>query len=386
MKKELQVILNPDHIDLETVVGLDLETSGLRAWEHEIKLIIINTSEKTYILDTGKYHPSFLKEVFQNISLCERVVAHNAKFDCGFIYSHYGILLRNWFCTQIASQIVTNGKIEFQGKHSLPEVIERYLGERLQFTDTKKLMQKSFTSQYALDKFTDKQLHYAADDVKYLIPLANVLSKQIDNLTMRAIGKLEMDLLPILAKMEIEGCLIDAENWKKLIHDVWEPELKEIEKRLDKEVRNLNPSYGDRRVQEVVQFDLFGGSRTTRTTDSSAINYGSADQIIQLFKDLGEEVPYIEIDQKEKEDGYIIACRNAGYLDLFDYQEQSVEGENRAPEISPTRGNLLEGSGNQTATKVRKETLEEGVLTTYINERPNSRMRAFIETLLEYRV
>ena len=111
MKKELQVILNPDHIDLETVVGLDLETSGLRAWEHEIKLIIINTSEKTYILDTGKYHPSFLKEVFQNISLCERVVAHNAKFDCGFIYSHYGILLRNWFCTQIASQIVTNDKI-----------------------------------------------------------------------------------------------------------------------------------------------------------------------------------------------------------------------------------------------------------------------------------
>lgn len=380
MRREIQIILNPDHIDLEPIVGLDLETSGLRAWENEIKLIIINTSEKTYILDTSKYHPTFLKEVFQNISLCERVVAHNAKFDCGFIYSHYRILLRNWFCTQIASQIITNGKIEFQGRHSLPEVIERYLGERLQFTDTKKLMQKSFTSQYALDKFTDKQLHYAADDVKFLIPLADVLIKQIDNLTMRSIGKLEMDLIPILAKMEIEGCLIDAENWRKLIKDVWEPELREIESRLDKEVQKLDSSYGGRRVQEITQFDLFSAPRITRQSDASAINFGSQEQVIQLFRDLGEEVPYIEIENKKTKDDYI--ATDTDFLELFDIfeeREHSSEGGQRLVQES-----LVVGT-TQSST-IRKETLEEGVLTTYINERPNSRMRPFIETLLEYRV
>lgn len=365
--------MNPDHVELEPTIGLDLETSGLKAWEDLVRLIIINTSEKTYILDTRKYHPEFLQEIFRNIALCDRVVAHNAKFDCGFIYAHYGVLLRNLFCTQIASQIVTNGKLEYQGRHSLPEVIGRYLGVKLAFTDTKKLLQKSFTSQYALDSFTSKQLHYAADDVKYLIPLYQKLVKQIDNLQMRTIGKLEMDLIPVLAKMEVEGCLIDADNWSKLIKDVWEPELRDIEARLDKEVQKLDPSYGGRRVQEITQFDLFAAPRVVRQSDASAINYGSQDQVIQLFRDLGEEVPYIEIDPKEKKDGYAITYRESDFGDLFSI-DSSYLGVEQASDHVPIE------------KKIKKETLEEGVLTTYINERPNSRMRAFIETLLEYRV
>lgn len=359
--RQIQVILNPDHIDLDPIIGLDLETTGLQAWVDRIVLIIINTSEKTYILDTSKYHPDYLREVFQNISLCERVIAHNAKFDCGFIYSHYGILLRNWFCTQISSQIITNGKIEYQGRHSLPEVIERYLGETLQFTHTKKLMQKSFTSQYALSSFTEKQLHYAADDVKFLIPLYSVLDRQIDNLEMRAIGKLEMDLIPVLAKMEVEGCLVDAENWAKLIKSHWEPSLHEIEQKLDKEVLALDSSYSGRRTCEVDQLGLFGGVSTSRITTASAINYGSQDQIIELFKKLGEEVPSIIIDEKPKK--HDNTNTNNTLFNLFDV---SQSGEYRGETES---GVLQERVVKTRSGKIKKESLEETVLTTYIDER-----------------
>lgn len=400
MSEERQVILNPSHIELDSTVGLDLETSGLKAWESDIRLIIIDCSSRTYILDTTKYHPSFLKEVLQNVSLCERVVAHNAKFDCGFIYSHYGILLRNLFCTQIASQIITNGKLEFQGRHSLPEVIERYLGAKFEFSgkkkylkgtkikeyDVKKLLQKSFTQGFNL---TETQYKYAAEDTKYLIPLYKLLSKKIDNLQMRTVGKLEMDLIPVLAKMEIEGCLVDQDTWRKLIYDVWEPELREIEKRLDSEVQKLDSSYGGRRVQEITQFDLFAAPRVTRQSDASAFNYGSQDQVIQLFRDLGEEVPYIEIDLKESKDDNISAYSIIGSIDLFDYttgpENRPITEQDRSPS-EPHSQSSYRSANTSSNNKIRKETLEEGVLTTYINERPNSKMRAFIETLLEYRV
>lgn len=230
-------------------------------------------------------------------------------------------------------------------------------------------MQKSFTSQYKLDKFTEKQLHYAADDVKFLIPLYKVLTKQIDNLEMRAIGKLEMDLIPVLAKMEVEGCLVDKDSWAKLIKSHWEPSLYEIEKKLDREVQKLDPSYVGRRATEVVQLDVFGGVSSSRITSASAINFGSQEQVIQLFRRLGEEVPYIEIDKKQKKDAHSYDTVNDNFLCLFD-------------DIS----NIVDDSSTQGSEKIKKETLEEGVLTTYINERPNSRMRPFIEVLLEYRV
>ena len=366
--KDLEVILNPNNIDLEPVIGLDLETSGLKAWEEEVKLIIISTSRNIYILDTSHYQQTFLREVMQNLTFCEAVIAHNAKFDCGFIYQHYGVLLRNLWCTQIASQILTNGKNEFMGKHSLPEVIERYLGDKLEFTaKNKKLLQKSFTSQFALDRFTDKQLRYASDDVKYLIPLYTRLNKLVDNLGLRAICKLENQLIPVLAKMEIEGILIDADNWRKLIKSHWEPDLYELERRLDEEVRKLKPSYGHRREVSFTQFDLFGGGSTVVWKDRGLLNYGSSEQLIGLFKELGEEVPSVELKEKEKneEDDLSTEQHSMGLFD--DNTDTSIDYN-------------TDGGGTV------KESLEEGVLTTYMNERPTSRMKPFIKLLLEYRV
>lgn len=385
--KDLQLVLNPDYVELEKVIGLDLETSGLQAWESVIRLIIISTSANIYILDPTKYHKQFLTEIFQNISLCDAVIAHNAKFDCGFIYYHHGVLLRNWFCTQIGSNILTNGKIEYQGRHSLPEVIERYLGEKLEFAgakkifrqgkmksvDIKKLLQKSFTSEsnFDLSSFTDKQLRYATGDVKHLISLHSVLNRRIEGLQLKAIAKLENDLIPILAKMEIEGCLIDAEGWRKLIKQNWEPDLERLERELDDEVRKLLPSYGERRKTTVVQFGLFGTDAQTKLRDESCINYGSGDEILDLFRKLGEEVPTVELSENElKKNNERISTVDIGISSLFgddlDYNattEQTVEDQ-----------------------ETTKDSLDESVLTTYINERPNSRMKPFIVKLIDYRV
>ncbi len=368
MSGELEIILNPDHIDLEPVIGLDLETSGLKAWEDKIRLIIISTSRNIYILDPDRYHQEFLTEVMESIRDCRAVVAHNAKFDCGFIYYHYGVLLKNWWCTLIASQIVVNGKLEFQGKHSLPEVIERFLKEKLEFSaKNKKLLQKSFTSQYTLDNFTTKQLRYASDDVKFLIPLHRKQQVVVAGLELGKIAKLENDLIPILAKMEVEGCLIDAVGWRKLINEYWIPDVERLEAALDKEVARLDPTFKPRRKANVISLDLFG-QHTGSTISTGGINYGSQDQVISLFKKLGEEVPSVEIKDKE---------------------EENYESSNSV--IPDSTWNLFGGDDfsspvREEEEETSKESLDETVLSTYINERPNSRMKPFVKLLLEYRV
>jgi DNA polymerase I-like protein with 3'-5' exonuclease and polymerase domains len=379
--KPLQVILNPQHIDLEPVVGLDVETTGLQSWIDKVTLIMISTSSNIYILDTSKYHPQFITEVLQNMQFCQVVVAHNAKFDCGFLYTNYGVLLRNWWCTQIASQLVVNGKQEYKGKHSLPEVIERFLKEQLEFSEkNKKLLQKSFTSQYKLDNFTEKQLRYASDDVKFLIPLYRSQQRAVDNLQLKAIVTLENKLLPVLAKMESEGCFIDAVGWRNLIKEYWIPDLYAIEARLDDEVRKLNPSYGQRRVTVVTQTDLFGTPIETKIAGGDVINFASSEQVLQLFGRLGEEVPLVEVTEaeleakKKKKNDKLSSNNNSSNYSLFVDMEISEDELGEGSEF-------IERDG-----KYWKPSLDEISLSTYVNERPKSRMKPFIKELLNYRI
>jgi DNA polymerase-1 len=371
LKEGIEVVLNPKHIDLEPIIGLDLETSGLQAWEEKVKLIIIATTKHLYILDVRLYSDTYLRELFTAIRDCQTVVAHNGKFDCGFIYYHYGVLLQNWWCTQIASQILTNGKLEFQGKHTLPEVLERYLHVKLEFSaKNKKLLQKSFTSQFALDRFSEKQLRYASDDVKFLIDLFVKQSRLVDNLQLKAIAKLENDLLPILAKMEIEGVLVDQDNWRTLIKTHWIPDVHEIEQRLDKEVELLTKRQINRRKATVTEFNLFGEPTITVVSSEEAINYASAAQVIQFFRDLGQEVPKVAVKKKKitivngerdvvTSHEYFTDLFGDSYYELPEDQEEEIEW---------------------------KESIDEIALTTYINERPTSILKPFIKELIDYRV
>ena len=187
---------------------MDIETTGLRPWEDKITLIAIRTDKQTYILDAAKYAREFLTDLTHQLGRCQVLIAHNAKFECGFFFANYGVLLSNWWCTMLGSQILTNGKDGIDD-HSLPAVVQRYLGIRSEFAEDKKLLQKSFTSGYALDRFTERQLRYSADDVQHLADLYQKERELINEDGLHQIINLENTLIPILSKMEIEGCLID---------------------------------------------------------------------------------------------------------------------------------------------------------------------------------
>lgn len=248
-------------------VSVDIETTGLEPWNSKIRLIALRSGESTWLIQPEYYPKQVLTDFLLEVAK-HKVILHNAKFDLGFIYYHYGVLFDNVFCTMLASQVFKGGIKPFS--HSLDNCLKTYLGVDV-YGGEKKELQKSFGVDSPL---TEEQLAYAAKDVSYLVPLMEYLVANTADLV--KIVALENKLAPILAKVETHGCLIDVAAWKLKLAE-WELKRKEYLLKLDDEFIKLSPMV------------LFAN-----------LNYSSPKQVIAFFKRFGD-APKKEEDGKTRE-------------------------------------------------------------------------------------
>lgn len=194
----------------EAVLFLDTETTGLNFWTDDILLLQVMVSGNIYIFDIRKLGYRFLNYVVEVIeSSSKKVVGHNIKFDIKFIYNKTGILLTNLFDTMITEAIITAGI----GKsfYSLEELVDKYLGISID-----KKIREDFFNNRAPESFSESQLNYAATDVSVLRTIYDKQLEGISNLNLDKILQLEMSLIHVIAKMEINGIILDAVEWLKL--------------------------------------------------------------------------------------------------------------------------------------------------------------------------
>lgn len=331
------MVYNPKDIELSATIGLDLETSGLLAWESHIMAIAITTDKETYVLEPRLYSHEYLVDLFKRIRDNCFVIGHNLKFDANFIYVHYGVLLRNVGDTQLCSQLIDAGKTGVS--HSLIHTLQRYLGIKLIESSQKEILQQSFVGLKPTTPLTKEQLDYAGDDTKFLIPLYNKLLEHIHSLGLEKILRLENTLLPVLVKMECHGCRIDVDGWREVIKTDWIVKRDQYEAELDAELLRLSEEFPSlrgkytrpRRKQEFTVLSLFDDPKVVTNENEGNINYGSSQQILELFSLVGEPVP------------------------------TKVDGD----EV--------------------KESAGEDSLLTYLTENPNCKLAKFIGILLKYR-
>lgn len=345
------MIINPKLNELDFYnkrISLDIETTGLHAWKDQIKLIsIFQENGNEYIFQPEYYDYQEFKNFIKSLQFCEKIINHNIKFDLCFLFYAYGVLFRNIHCTMVAQQLIDNGKqsiLDFD----IISVLYRTINVQHAYAEEKKLMQKSFGDEiiiYALDLipgFREKQMEYAAEDTRHLIKVYEWQMNQIDSLDLSIVYKLEHKVMPVIVKMEVEGCRIDRSLWKYQIDTFWSPEQKEVEKRLDDEVNHLTKGlkwiYTTKRNRsQVVSLSLFGAAVVSQLELDNSLNYASSEHIISLFELLGESVPMIKSFDKKL---------------------------NR---------------------KVEKPSVDEGALTVYLTEHGDTKLSKFIEILLEYR-
>lgn len=201
------------------IVGADIESTGLDWILDKILLFQLNFNGEIFILDVRRLSYTILAQLMETLNGNENITLlfHNAKFDIKFLAYASKVLPSRIYDTMTAEVIINAGK----GKsfYSLTELTEKYTDYFME-KDTR----KEFIN-FPDDKpFTEAMLQYSAFDV---LPLLEIYAGQVTEAVTSNQSKviqLENDLLPIVAKMEMDGIRLDIEAWLEL-------EKKGIEKR-----------------------------------------------------------------------------------------------------------------------------------------------------------
>jgi DNA polymerase I-like protein with 3'-5' exonuclease and polymerase domains len=156
-------------------------------------------------------------------------LGHNLEFE--YVVSKWCLGLRPWnfYCTQIAERLIRNGAdgtyAWASGVFGLEDLVRNYLRVEID-----KSHQKTFDLETPL---TDSQALYAALDVRFPFAVRDHQAKLIREGKLERVTQIEMNAIPPFGDMHLNGILVDAEEWWKIIHDNQDA-LKEAYTQLDK--------------------------------------------------------------------------------------------------------------------------------------------------------
>jgi ribonuclease D len=147
------------------IIGVDLEADSMHHYFEKVCLLQMATESASYVVDPLAVKDlSVLRPVFSNPRI--RKVFHGADYDIRSLYRDFRLEVENLFDTQLACL--------FLGLRE--SGLEALLRSRFQVELNKKY-QRADWSQRPL---SPEMVEYAAMDVRYLIPLAGVLEKELE--------------------------------------------------------------------------------------------------------------------------------------------------------------------------------------------------------------
>jgi len=223
-----------------------------------------SVGDDQYVLNVQKigeaYLASKLKPFFE-----ERKIAKVGSFwqhDYQFL-RHLKIRADNLRDTYLNEHLLNKGKPDLwvKGRTSLQGLASRYLAVTLS-----KLEREAFINRQSYD-FSTKEIEYAANDVKYLVPIYKIQKDRLIHEGMNLIEEIESACLPGLSSITYNGIYLDKKIWLDI---------------LDKSYDGLRKAYDElnQYFSNIGKFDLdlFG---------LPAINYKSNLELLKALKKVG---------------------------------------------------------------------------------------------------
>ena len=209
-------------------VSLDTETTSKEATQAELVGLSFSVEENEafYIPcpenreETQKILEKF-KAVYENPKILK--IGQNIKYDM-IVLSNYGIELQGeFFDTMIAHYIISP-----ELHHNMDYLAEIYLQYKTIHIDE---LIGSGKNQKSMRQLKPEEVYeYASEDADVTLKLKNILAKEIDEKGFTKLFKeIEMPLVPVLARMEIEGARIDTNSLKETSR-LFTEKMNEIEK------------------------------------------------------------------------------------------------------------------------------------------------------------
>ena len=152
-------------IETEKVVGVDLEADSMYHFKEKVCLIQMAAPNINVLIDPLAVEDlSLLKPIFKRSDICK--IFHGADYDVRSLYRDFCITIDNLFDTELASRFL-----------GFPESgLEAVLKKKFDVTLDKKFQRKDWSRR----PLPPDMIAYAAEDARYLLPLAESLKAELD--------------------------------------------------------------------------------------------------------------------------------------------------------------------------------------------------------------
>lgn len=250
-------------------IAVDTETKGRNPHTKRVLSLQLGDPDNQFVIDCRTIDIREFKDLLEN----KLVLLHNAKFDYKFLF-HNGIILDKIWDTMLAECVLFCG-YESYG-YSLANVLKRYLDIELS-KDTRGDFFKIED-----EPFTDKQIEYAALDVKYLHPVAKLQHAALNKYGLSHAANVEFEVTKSFADIEYNGVYLDGEAWKSNYLE-FKDNLAESVFKLDEFVIT-NPKLD-------YPISTFGEDLFNNKIRKLEINYASPKQVLLLLSKLGIDLP-----------------------------------------------------------------------------------------------
>ena len=157
-----------DELSSEEIIGIDTEFDWRNTYYPNLSLIQISTSKKIFLLDCLKLNSLYkLKKVLENNEIIK--VFHAVRSDVTVLSCSADLKVVNCFDIQVAEKFISKDDLK-----SYAKIVSKYLNLSIDKSET--------NSNWLRRPFTQSQMNYAANDVRYLIKIYRKQKKILENM------------------------------------------------------------------------------------------------------------------------------------------------------------------------------------------------------------
>ena len=147
-----------------SVVGIDTEFERTRTYWPDLCLLQIGTPSTVFVVEPHTFDLTWLNSFLQNAEITK--IFHSCRQDQEAFYAFSGVMFQNLFDTQVAAALVGMGD-QISYADLCQQLLEVQLSKDLQWSD------------WAKRPLLPEQISYAANDVRYLIELHQILEEKL---------------------------------------------------------------------------------------------------------------------------------------------------------------------------------------------------------------
>ncbi len=184
----------PAGLTFKDGVAVDTETLGLRPLRDRLCVVQLSGGDNTAHLvqfDGADWSAPRLKALLGDQTILK--IFHFARFDVAVLAHYLGVVPEPIYCTKIASKLART----YTDRHGLKDLCSELLG-----VDLSKQQQ---SSDWAAEKLTDQQKHYAASDVLYLHALKAKLAAMLQREGRTAVAETCFRFVSARAGLDLAG-------------------------------------------------------------------------------------------------------------------------------------------------------------------------------------